>query len=168
MMPQPPTASARATVTFERRYTADISDLWWLWTTREGFESWWGPVGFHVEVSELVAEPGGRLAYDMIASGAEQIAFMKQAGQPLSHPTQGTFVEVVPMQRIRIRHLIDFLPGVEPYPNDVLVTFEQRGEEAVMTVVVDAHLSEELTKMATMGWTEQLTKVPGVLASRAG
>jgi hypothetical protein len=30
----------------ERTYRVPIEDLWELWTTKAGFESWWGPEGF--------------------------------------------------------------------------------------------------------------------------
>jgi uncharacterized protein YndB with AHSA1/START domain len=46
-------------ITIERTYTADIADMWALWTTKEGFESWWGPEGFRVDVHELDARASG-------------------------------------------------------------------------------------------------------------
>ena len=33
-------------IVIERTYEASIEDIWELWTTREGIESWWGPEGF--------------------------------------------------------------------------------------------------------------------------
>jgi len=32
-------------VVVERTYRAKVGELWNLWTTKEGFESWWGPKG---------------------------------------------------------------------------------------------------------------------------
>ena len=29
----------------ERTYRASVDELWDLWTTKEGFESWWPPEG---------------------------------------------------------------------------------------------------------------------------
>ena len=29
----------------ERTYRASVDELWELWTTKEGFESWWPPEG---------------------------------------------------------------------------------------------------------------------------
>ena len=37
-------------IVIERAYDASIKDVWALWTTREGIESWWGPEGFHKEI----------------------------------------------------------------------------------------------------------------------
>ena len=74
--------AARPKVVIERTYRARVEELWELWTTKEGFESWWGPEGFRVEVHALEARVGGTLHYDMIADAPEQIEAMKQMGQP--------------------------------------------------------------------------------------
>ena len=50
--------SAKQTV-LERTYRASLRDVWELWTTKTGFESWWGPGGFAVTVKELSLRPGG-------------------------------------------------------------------------------------------------------------
>src|SRR6476469_6421428 len=89
-------------VVIERTYNASVEDLWALWATKTGFESWWGPEGFRVEVHALEAAPGGALHYDMIADSPEQIAAMKEMGQPISHQTRGTFTELAPMERLAI------------------------------------------------------------------
>ena len=44
-------AGQRGTVVIERSYRASIGDVWDLWTTKDGFESWWGPQGFRAEVN---------------------------------------------------------------------------------------------------------------------
>ena len=70
----PQTAQSRApqaAVVIERTYRASVEALWSLWTTKAGFESWWGPEGFRVEVHALEARPGGVLEYDMIADAPE-------------------------------------------------------------------------------------------------
>src|SRR5439155_25988573 len=67
---------ARPPIRFERRYQASVEDLWDLWTTKEGFEAWWGPQGFRVEVHAIDPRIGGELFYDMIAVGAGQIEYM--------------------------------------------------------------------------------------------
>ena len=40
-------------ITMERTYESSIEDVWELWTTKEGIESWWGPEGFTTEVLKL-------------------------------------------------------------------------------------------------------------------
>jgi uncharacterized protein YndB with AHSA1/START domain len=151
---------------FERSYQANVQELWELWTTKEGFESWWGPEGFGVDVHELDVREGGTIFYDMVARGPEQIAFMKQSGQPVSHETRGTFAEVVPMKRLVLVHVIDFVPGQQPYENHMEVEFSQDGPMARMVITVEAHKSAELNKMATRGMESQLTKVEAALESR--
>ena len=42
-------------VVIERTYRAQAEELWDLWTTKTGFESWWGPEGFRVEVALALA-----------------------------------------------------------------------------------------------------------------
>jgi uncharacterized protein YndB with AHSA1/START domain len=34
---------AKQKLIVERTYRARPEELWALWTTKEGFESWWGP-----------------------------------------------------------------------------------------------------------------------------
>ena len=85
--------------------------MWALWTTKDGFESWWGPEGFRVDVHELDARVGGALDYDMIADAPAQVEAMKRMGQAVSHKTHGTFTELRPRERLVLTHIIDFLPG---------------------------------------------------------
>src|SRR5262245_37482092 len=96
------TAAARPKVIVERTYRARVEELWELWTTKEGFESWWGPEGFRVAVHELEARIGGRLFYDMIADAPDQVEAMRKMGRPTSHETRGKFVEVKPHMRLAI------------------------------------------------------------------
>jgi hypothetical protein len=76
------TQPARRKVSIERTVNAAIDDVWDLWTTKEGIESWWGPEGFVAKVRKLDFRPGGELAYTMIATAPEQIEFLKKAGMP--------------------------------------------------------------------------------------
>lgn len=153
-------------IKFERSYDAPVEDLWELWTTKEGLESWWGPEGFRVEVHALDLRVGGELRYDMIAVGAEQIEYMAKSGMGASHDTRGTFVEIQPRRRLKVLYMIDFLPGVEPYENNVLVEFFPDGAGVRMVITVDPHLDEKWTGLAAQGWESQLTKLPGALAAQ--
>ncbi|NVJ20819.1 MULTISPECIES: SRPBCC family protein [Myxococcus] len=153
------TSRGHAKVVIERTYRASIQDLWELWTTKEGFESWWGPQGFRAEVQELDARAGGTLRYEMIADSPEMIAAMKAAGQPTSHATRSSFTEVVPHSRLVITNVIDFIPGVATYESRIAVGFFPNGDRVRMVVTTDAMHSEEFTKMQTEGFTSQLTKL---------
>jgi uncharacterized protein YndB with AHSA1/START domain len=160
-------AATQASIKFERRYeSASVEDLWHLWTTKEGFESWWGPKGFRVEVRKLELREGGALLYDMIAAAPEEIAAMKRLNMPISHETRGTFAQIEPLKHLEITHLIDFIPGVKPYEHRMRVEFSRIGSGAQMVITVEPHQHAEWTRMATMGMESQLTKVPAVLAAR--
>jgi uncharacterized protein YndB with AHSA1/START domain len=150
---------SQAKVVVERTYRAGVEDLWDLWTTKEGFESWWGPEGFRVEVFTLEARVGGSLHYDMIAHAPEQIAAMQRMGQPTSHQTRGKFVELRLHQRLALTHIIDFLPSVKPYESTMVVEFFPAGESVRMVVTLDPMHSEEFTRMSTMGFTSQVGKL---------
>ena len=151
--------TTKAKVVIERTYRARVEEVWSLWTTKEGFESWWGPEGFRVEVHTIEARVGGTLFYDMIADAPAQIAAMKQLGQPLSHETRGTFTEINPHERLALTHLMDFLPGVTPYKNTMTVAFFPAGDRVRMVVTLEPLHSDEFTKMQGAGFTSQLTKL---------
>ena len=143
----------------ERTYQAKVGELWNLWTTKEGFESWWGPEGCRVEVRTLEARVGGRLHYAMIAEGAEQIADVKRLGLATSQEVQARFAELRPRERLAISHVMDFVPGVEPYESRIAVDFFSLGESSRMVVTIDPMHSEEFTRLSQEGFAYQLTKL---------
>ena len=164
--PSSPAAAPRKRITLERVYRADIQDVWDLWTTKEGIESWWGPGGFKVTVRELDLRPGGKLLYAMTAIDPPQVAFMKQAGVPLTTEARLTFVEVVPRVRLAYVHVADFIPGVEAYDVDTVVELSTTSEGVRMVLTFDAMHSDEWTNRAVMGWESQLGKLAAVLDAR--
>lgn len=149
----------RPKVVVERTYRARPEELWELWTTKEGFESWWGPEGFRVDVHALEACQDGILHYDMIADTPEMVEGLKRMGQPPSHETKGRYSEFQPHQRLALTHMIDFMRGIEPYEHTMTVEFFPAGDSVRMVVTVDPHVNDEITRMATMGFTSQLTKL---------
>lgn len=152
-------APRTAHVVIERTYRASIEEVWALWTTKEGFESWWGPQGFRAEVHELDARVGGTLRYEMIADTPEMIAAMKQTGRPPSHPARSRFSELKPLSRLVLTNVVDFLDGVPAYESDIAVDFTSQGDTVRMVVTLDAMHSDEFTKMQEQGFTSQLTKL---------
>jgi uncharacterized protein YndB with AHSA1/START domain len=153
-------ASVTATkILIERTYPAPVSELWALWTTKEGFESWWGPEQFRVEVSELEAREGGVLAYEMIAATPESIAAMKAMGQPTSHGVRATFAVFAPEKSLTLRSVIDFLPGVEAYDSDIDVLLTPLAHGTNMVVTLHAMPDPSFTEMQKQGFTSQLKKL---------
>ena len=151
--------SETKTVVIERTYKASIDDIWNLWTTKEGFESWWGPQGFRAEVRELDARAGGNLMYEMIADTPEMIATMKRMNQPVSHATRARFTELKPRERLVITNVIDFIPNVAAYEAKIVVDFAAVGSGVRMVVTLDALHSADFTQMQKEGFTSQLTKL---------
>lgn len=153
-------------ITLERSYQAELQDVWDLWTTKEGIESWWGPEGFRVEVKKLELRPQGELVYEMIAEGPDQVAFMKQAGMPLRTLTKIRYTEIVPMVRLAYLNEVDFVPGHAAYDVATVVELKRRGEMVDMTLTLDPMHDEIWTQRAAMGWQSELGKLEKVLAAR--
>ncbi|MBP6632160.1 MAG: SRPBCC domain-containing protein [Kofleriaceae bacterium] len=146
-------------IVIERSYRASIDDVWALWTTKDGFESWWGPQGFRVEVHELDARVGGALRYDMIADAPEMVAAMKQMGAPISHPTRSRFTEVAHHRRLVLTNLLDFLPGVAPYESHIDADFTVVGDRVRMVLTLDRLHDADWTERQQQGMTSQLGKL---------
>jgi len=159
--PSTRTGTTRADkIVIQRTYRAPVTTLWDLWTTKDGFESWWGPQGFRADVHELDARPGGTLRYDMVADAPEAVAAMLEMGDSLSHAVRSRFTVVEPHSRLVLTNVIDFLPGVAPYESDITVEFEPADGDAVrMIVTLDGMHDDQHTRMQEEGFTSQLTKL---------
>ena len=156
----------RKRITLERVYHTDVQDVWDLWTTKDGIESWWGPGGFAVTVRKLDLRPGGNLLYAMTAINPPQIEFMKKAGMPLTQECRITYTEIVPLRRLAYVHLTDFIPGVEPYDVATVVELQPTADGVRMTLTFDAMHNDEWTERAVMGWKLELGKADALLAAR--
>ncbi len=161
------TADASKRITLERTYKASIEDMWDLWTTKEGIESWWGPDGFAVTVHKLDLRPGGELLYAMTAVAPEQIAFMKNVGMAVSHDSRITYTDIVPRTRLAYDHLADFIPGVEAYTVATIVEMIPGPEGVRMVLSLDAMHDEIWTQRMAAGWEMELGKLAKVLEARA-
>ena len=147
----------------ERTYQATIKDVWDLWTTKEGIESWWGPEGFRTTVKKLDLRAGGELRYAMTAIGPEQVQFMKQAGMSLTTECRIIYTEVVNLRRLAYTHLADFIPGIEPYDIATSVELELVGKEVRMVLTFDAMHDANWTERAVLGHESQLGKLEKVI-----
>jgi uncharacterized protein YndB with AHSA1/START domain len=158
-------ATARARFSIERSYAAPVERVWALWTTRRGIESWWGPEGFEVKVTSLELRPGGELSYAMTAVAPEQVAFMKQAGMPLTTQARVTYTEVMPGKRLAYKTVADFVPGVEAYEVGTLVEFQATAAGVKLVITVDAMHDEVWTARARAGNESQLRKLDTLLGT---
>ncbi len=155
-------------ITIEREYKAAIEDVWDLWTTKKGFESWWGPGGFAAKVLKLDLRAGGEMRYEMTAVAPAQIEFMKRAGIPLTVEARIAYTEVVALKRLAYTHLADFIPGVEPYDVATVVEFHSKKHSVRMVLTLDRMHSDEWTERSVMGWEGQLEKLATILAPADG
>lgn len=146
-------------IVIERRYRASVQDLWALWTTQEGFESWWGPVGFRADVRRIEARPDGVLHYAMVADSDEMIAAMQAAGESGVTECRGHFAEFRPCERLVLVQVIDFLPGVDPYDSRIAVDFIPEGDMVRMLVSLSPMHDAATSRMQEGGFLNQLTKL---------
>jgi hypothetical protein len=84
---------------------------------------------------------------------------MKKMGQPISHGTHGTYAEFRPHRRLRLVHVIDFVPGFAPYESVIEADFGAAGDRTRMVVVIHPHLDPHWTRMSVTGFESQLTKL---------
>ncbi len=154
---------ARRRVSIERTFNAAVEDVWELWTTKEGIESWWGPDGFTVKVRRLDFRLGGELLYAMTAIAPEQIEFLKKAGMPQTTESLVTYTEVEPLRRLGFRQMADFIPGVKPYDVETTVVLETSPQGVRMILTLDAMHDDHWTQLAVMGWESELDKLAKLL-----
>jgi len=162
----PTKTAARAQFSIVRTYAASIDAAWALWTTKSGIESWWGPEGFDVTVTSLDLRPGGQMIYLMTAAAPGQVAFMKQAGMPLTSECKVTYVEVSAPRRLAYKTLADFVPGVAPYEVATVVELEEVVAGVKLTLTFDAMHNDIWTERARAGHESQLRKLDVLIASR--
>jgi uncharacterized protein YndB with AHSA1/START domain len=143
-----------------------VKDVWDLWTTKDGIESWWGPDGFSVTVKKLDLRAGGELLYAMTAVSPEMIAFMKQAGMPTSHDARITYKEIVPHRRLAYVNHADFM-GVAPYEIAQEVELHQMGDRVRMVLTMDPAHDELWTQRMVQGWESELGKLAKILPMAA-
>ena len=147
----------------ERDYPTTAEDIWELWTTREGIESWWAPDGFTLEVEKLELEPGGELVYTMTATGPEQIEFMRNAGMRLVTRSQKRFTEIAPTTRLAYTSLVDFVPDVSPYEFSTVVTIEPSEAGVTVTMTVEPMHDRIWTERLLAGRTNELDNLARVV-----
>jgi uncharacterized protein YndB with AHSA1/START domain len=156
----------RRRITMERTFDAPIEDVWDLWTTKEGLESWWGPEGFTVTVHAIDLRPGGEMRYAMRATAPDVVEGMKRMGMPLVTEARLTYAEISPRQRLAYVHVADFVPGVAAYDIATEVKLFTASPGVRMVVTIDAMHDERWTELAVKGWESQLGKAARALAAR--
>jgi uncharacterized protein YndB with AHSA1/START domain len=154
-------------IEIERTYEASPAEVWEMWTTIDGIESWWGPHGFGVEVHELDVSPGGKMRYTMTAKADEVRAFMESHGMPPATTHDIFFVEIVPYRRLVYSNVVDFFPGVDRYDAETRVDLEPTATGTRLVVTLQAMHDDETTERAAAGWTQELEKLTLALEERS-
>ncbi|HEU5025563.1 MAG TPA: SRPBCC domain-containing protein [Spirillospora sp.] len=140
-----PTSSPDA-ARLERVYDAPPELVWELLTTAAGLEEWWAPDGFATRVGEIELEPGGRLRYTMTATAPEQVAFMRDTGNPLTAELLKTFTEVAAPTRLAYLSQVDFVPGTDPYEHLTVIDIEAAGDRTNLVMTIDPLHDEAWTR----------------------
>jgi len=141
----------------EREWTASMDLVWELWATPKGMSSWWGPVGFEVEVTTMDLRVGGAFAYTMRASNPETAAAMEKRGRPATFSVTATYT------RVELRRALAF---ESPFGEETLtesVEFSESDGVVKAVIVIDA-TKPEMTGGASMGWRSALGKLDALLA----
>jgi uncharacterized protein YndB with AHSA1/START domain len=154
----------RAQFSIERTYPSTIEEVWELWTTKTGIESWWGPEGFEVTVKSLDVRAGGELVYLMTATASKQRAFMEQAGMPVTTEARVTYIEVTQPTRLVYQTLADFIPGVPDYEVNTVVDLRPVPGGVKLTITIDAMHDETWTERSRAGNESQMRKLDALLA----
>ena len=154
----------RKRITLERAYKTTLTELWDLWTTKDGIESWWGPEGFRVEVHKLDVRAGGELIYWMIAATPEMERFMAGAGMPNRHEARLRYTEVARNTRLAYLHAADFIPNVPTYDVATVVEFHALAGEIQLRLSFDPMHDDLWTQRQQQGWESELGKLGKVLA----
>ena len=147
----------------ERHYRATLAEVWNLWTTKPGIESWWGPEGFSVTVTAMDLRAGGSLAYDMTATGAQQVAYMKAAGMPVTTPARITYTAVSPMTRLAYDTMVDFVPGIVPYAVSTELDLTEVADGVRMVLRSAPMHDAEWTGRAVAGCESQVGRLDTIL-----
>ena len=157
---------SRQKVTLERTFDASIDEVWEMWTTKEGLESWWAPGGFGVKILKLELHPGGELMCISSAIEKEQVDFLTQEGLPVTHQERLRYTEIDPPRHLAYFHLLDFVPGVDPYEVEVKVDLESAPAGTTMALAFDVMHDERFTGFAKMGWESQLRNLAQALGRK--
>jgi len=151
----------------ERTYDAPAELIWELLTTAAGLQEWWAPEGFETRVSEIELRPGGQLRYTMTATAPEQVAFMRDTGNPLTVELRKTFTEVAPPTRLAYLTLIDFVPDQEPYEHLTAIDIEPAGDHTNVVMTVEPLHDEAWTQEYRAHRGNELDNLKAAIKRRA-
>lgn len=145
-------------VTLTRIFDAPVQLVWTAWTEPRHLAQWWGPKSFTNPLCELDLRPGGAIHIDMRATNGAV------------HPMTGTFVEIVPCERLVFTSVARDLAGNPLLEARNTVTFEDVGGKTKLTVhchaVGIAPIAPQMLAGMQIGWTMSLEKLAALVEGR--
>jgi hypothetical protein len=99
----------------------------------------------------------------MTATGAQQIAFMKQAGMAVTTECRVTYTEVSPTGGLAYKTLTDFVPDVTPYEVATVVDLRSTADGVKATIYFDAMHDDIWNERARAGHESQLRKLDAAM-----
>ena len=102
----------------------------------------------------------------MTATTPEQVAFLRNTGNPLSVEVRKTFTEVAPPARLAYLSLIDFVPGREPYEHLTAIDIEPSGDRTTVAMTLDPLHDETWTRQHRAHRGSELDNLGAALSRR--
>jgi uncharacterized protein YndB with AHSA1/START domain len=116
-------------LTITRIFNATPEQVYKMWTVPENFAKWYGPQGFSVPEVKLDLKVGGELFAQMKAPNGKL------------YPTRGTFLEIVPNEKLVFSLPSHFDDNGNPQVemlNSMLLTKEDEGKTKMTFHIVEA------------------------------
>jgi uncharacterized protein YndB with AHSA1/START domain len=161
--------SKLVSVTAEQTFAVAPVVLWPLWTTAEGFQSWWSPEGFVLEILGFDPRPGGRidLRYEE-AAAARNPAWREEVrsnGLATSWTARGTFRQVDRMKLVSFQQALDFGPRSAPQDYRLAAEFLPLGTGTRVRLEAQAPASKHWTLLGKQNLVGQLKRLGHALAT---
>lgn len=126
---------------------APRSRVFALWSSRDHLTRWWGPRGFTLATCKIDFRAGGAFRFTM------------RGPDGTDYPFEGSYVDVVPPERIVFRGTIDG-------DNDVVttLTFVEHDGKTTLSLRQTYTVESDSTRGAYEGWSQSLDRLADYLA----
>lgn len=154
------TTSEDRVLIITRVFEAPRTLVWKAFSDPFHLAQWWGPKGFANPVCDLDFRVGGHWHHVMRGPDGRE------------YPTDSTFIEIVPPERIVYRNAAPKgeVWGINPPPSFVrTITFEEDGGRTTLTIRAEFETAEHKEAVVRRGWiegtSESLDKLQALLAA---
>jgi uncharacterized protein YndB with AHSA1/START domain len=145
--------------TVERTLRAPIEEVWELWTTREGIQSWWGTEGYAVKVRALDLRPGGLLEIESTATGPKQIEMALKFWMPVTVVLRFNYTEIDAPKVLAFRARVDYIQKVKPYDAVTKVELTPLGRATRLALTIGVMHDDTWNQRAVTNWEAQLAQL---------